>query len=146
MQYAFVNDALDEMYRAELRLGQLFGVFAVIAIVIACLGLLGLSAYVVQRRAKEISIRKVLGASPCRIVTMLSREFVVLVALAFVVGAPLAYWGMQRWLQDFAYRVDIGASLFIGVGGLALLATLLTVGYHAVRAAHTDPAQTLRSE
>ena len=146
MQYAFVNDALDEMYRAELRLGQLFGVFAVIAIVIACLGLLGLSAYVVQRRAKEISIRKVLGASPRRIVTMLSREFVVLVALAFVVGAPLAYWGMQRWLQDFAYRVDIGASLFIGVGGLALLATLLTVGYHAVRAAHTDPAQTLRSE
>ena len=146
MQYAFVNDALDEMYRAELRLGQLFGVFAVIAIVIACLGLLGLSAYVVQRRAKEISIRKVLGASPCRIVTMLSREFVVLVALAFVVGAPLAYWGMQRWLQDFAYRVDIGVSLFAGVGGLALLATLLTVGYHAVRAARIDPAKALRSE
>ena len=146
MQYAFVNDALDEMYRAELRLGQLFGVFAVIAIVIACLGLLGLSAYVVQRRAKEISIRKVLGASPRRIVTMLSREFVVLVALAFVVGAPLAYWGMQRWLQDFAYRVDIGVSLFAGVGGLALLATLLTVGYHAVRAARIDPAKALRSE
>jgi putative ABC transport system permease protein len=146
MQYAFVDEALDEMYRAELRLGQLFGVFAVIAIVIACLGLLGLSAYVVRRRAKEISIRKVLGASSRRIVAMLSREFVGLVALAFVVGAPLAYGGMQRWLTDFAYRVELDLGLFVGVGGLALSATLLTVGYHALRAARVDPAEVLRSE
>ena len=146
LQYAFVDEALDEMYRAELRLGQLFGVFAVIAIVIACLGLLGLSAYVVRRRAKEISIRKVLGASSRRIVAMLSREFVGLVALAFAVSAPVAYWGMQRWLADFAYRVELGLGLFASAGGLVLCATLLTVGYHALRAARIDPAQALRSE
>jgi putative ABC transport system permease protein len=146
LDYAFLDDELDARYREELRLGQLFGLFAGLALVIACLGLLGLSAYVAQRRAKEISIRKVLGATAGQVVRLLSAEFVALVAVAFAVGAPVAYLAMERWLADFAYRVDLGPGLFAAAGMAVLALTVLTVSAHALRAARSDPASVLRTE
>jgi putative ABC transport system permease protein len=146
VQYTFLDQELDKMYRAEVRLGQLFGVFAAVAILLAGVGLLGLSAYVARRRAKEVSIRKVLGATAQQVIALLSREFVVLVAVAFGIGAPVAYLAMQRWLADFAYRIEVGAGLFVGVGAVVLLVTLLIVGSQAWRTARTDPAEVLRSE
>ncbi len=146
IEYSFLADDLAAQYRTEARLEQLFTTFAGLAILIACLGLFGLATYTVQRREKEIGIRKALGATATQVVGLLSREFVQLVGLAFVVAAPLAYVGMQRWLQDFAYRTDLGVGLFLGAGALAFAIAILTVGTQALRAARLDPATTLRDE
>jgi len=143
---SFVDAALDAEYRADRRLGQLIGLFSGLAIVIACLGLFGLAAYTAQQRSKEIGIRKVLGASLSGLIINLSKEFVVLVGAAILVASPLAYWGMQQWLQTFAYRVDIGLGTLIGAGAAALVIALLTVSTQTLRAAHVDPAKALRSE
>jgi len=145
-EYAFLDDEFDAMYRSEERLATIFTVFAGIAILIACLGLFGLAAFAAQRRTKEIGIRKALGASIANVVGLLSKEFALLVGIALVLGAPVAYWGMQRWLQDFAYRIDIGPSTFVMTALVALLIAGLSVSYHAIRAARTDPATALRSE
>ncbi|NBC16737.1 MAG: FtsX-like permease family protein [Bacteroidetes bacterium] len=144
--YRFVDQAFDAQYRAEERLGQIFGIFAGLAILIACLGLFGLAAFTAQQRTKEIGVRKVLGASVTQIVALLSKEFVALVGLAFVIAAPVAYLAMDRWLSDFAYRTDLSAFLFLGAGGIALAIAVLTVSYHALRAALADPVQSLRYE
>jgi putative ABC transport system permease protein len=145
-EYEFLDDAFDAMYRTEQRLGQVFTSFAVLAIFVACLGLFGLAAYTAEVRTKEIGIRKVMGASVTSIVRLLSKDFVVLVALAFVVAAPVAYYAMNRWLADFAYRIDIRAGEFVVVGLVALAVALATVGYQAVRAALADPVKALRYE
>lgn len=145
-EYAFLDERFDALYRAEQQLRLLLGTFAALAVLIACLGLFGLAVYTAERRAKEIGIRKVLGASVPSLVTLLSKEFALLVLAAFVIATPLAYVAMQRWLEDFAYRTDIGAGVFLLAGGLALLITLLTVGYQAVRAALADPVKSLRYE
>jgi putative ABC transport system permease protein len=144
--YHFADQAFDAQYRAEERLGQIFGLFAGLAILIACLGLFGLAAFTAQQRTKEIGVRKVLGASVTQIVALLSKEFVALVSLAFVIAAPVAYLAMDRWLSDFAYRTDLSATLFLLAGGIALTIAVLTVSYHAVRAALADPVQSLRYE
>jgi putative ABC transport system permease protein len=114
--------------------------------VIACLGLFGLATYTVQRRTKEIGIRKALGATAPQVVGLISKEFAGLVAAAFVVAAPLAYVGMTQWLSGFAYRTDVGVGALLGAGGAVLVVALLTVSVHALRAAGTDPARALRSE
>ena len=145
-EYAFLDDTFDAMYRAEQQLGQIFSVFAFVAVFIACLGLFGLAAFAAQRRTKEIGIRKVLGASVAGIVGLLSREFAVLVGVALLIGTPVAYWGLGRWLEEFAYRIDVGIGSFVLAGVLALLIAGLSVSYHAVRAARANPVEALRYE
>jgi putative ABC transport system permease protein len=143
---SFVDAALDAEYRADRRLGQLIGLFSGLAIVIACLGLFGLAAYTAQQRTKEIGIRKALGASLGGLVVNLSKEFVALVGVAILVAAPLAYWGMQQWLQTFAYRIDVGVGTLVAAGAVALVIALVTVSTQTLRAARIDPAEALRSE
>ncbi len=144
--YAFLDDTFDAMYRSEQQLARIFTVFAAVAILIACMGLFGLAAYAAQRRTKEIGIRKALGASVAGVVALLSREFAVLVAVALALGVPVAYWGVQRWLEDFAYRVEVGPATFVLTAAVALAIAGATVGVHAFRAARTDPAKALRYE
>jgi putative ABC transport system permease protein len=143
---SFVDAELNAQYRAEQRLGQLIGLFSGLAIIIACLGLFGLAAYTAQQRTQEIGIRKALGASLGGLVVNLSREFIALVGVAILVAAPLAYVGMQQWLQTFAYRIDVGVGTLIAAGAVALVIALLTVSTQTFRAARIDPATALRSE
>ncbi len=145
-RYAFVGDTFDQLYRAEEKLADVFRYFAALAILIACLGLFGLTSFMTEQRTKEIGVRKVLGASVSAVVTMLSRDILKLIGVAFVIAAPLAYLAMNRWLADFAYRIDIGVATFVWAGGIVLLITLLTVSYQSLRAALTDPVKALRYE
>jgi putative ABC transport system permease protein len=145
-EYAFVDEIFDGQYQAEARLTAIVGTFAALAILIACLGLFGLAAYMTAQRRKEIGVRKVLGASAASVVILLSQRFAVLVALGFLLGAPLSYLALDRFLADFPYRITLGPALFIAAGALALLIALATVSGQALRAAHTDPVRALRSE
>ncbi len=145
-QYTFLDESFDQMYRQEQRMGQVALSFAALAILIACLGLFGLVTYVAEQRTKEIGIRKVLGASLGNILALLSRDFLKLVLIAFVIGSPLAWWAMHLWLQDFAYRAPIGIWVFAVTGGAALGIALLTVAFKAFRAALANPVNSLRTE
>lgn len=145
-EYSFLDQDFDGQYRAEQRTGKIFGIFAALAIFIACLGQFGLASFTIQKRTKEIGVRKVLGASVASIVGMLSKEFIKLVALGMLIASPLAYYMMNRWLQDFAYRIDIGVMTFILAGSLALVIALLTVSLQSVKAALANPADALRYE
>ncbi len=144
--YSFLDQKFEEMYRTEQRLSKVFTTFSIIAIVIACLGLLGLAAYSAERRTKEIGIRKVMGATVTNVVTLLSKDFLKLVALGFVIAVPIAWYVMNRWLQEFAYRIEIGPEIFAMAGGAALLIALATVSWQSVRAAVANPVDSLRSE
>jgi len=144
--FYFLNDRLDQLYRAEKQRGQITGVFSALAIFVACLGLLGLASFTVERRTKEIGIRKVLGASVSSIVVLLSREFIILIAVANLIAWPAAYYAMRRWLQDFAYRIELGPGVFVLGGMLALGIALLTVSLQAVKAARANPVDALRYE
>lgn len=144
--YRFLDEEFDRLYRDEEQLGNLFGYFTSLAILIACLGLFGLAAFVAEQRTKEIGIRKVLGASVGGVVMLLSRDFVWLVVVAIALSAPLAYLAMDRWLQDFAYRMEVGVVPFIVAGGLAILIAWLTVSYQSIKAAVANPIQALRYE
>lgn len=145
-QYAFLDEEFDALYRTERRLGQLFGAFASLAVLIACLGLFGLAAYLAQLRTKEVGIRKVLGATVTNIIVLLSKEFVKLVLIANLIAWPVAYFAMNKWLQDFAYRIGINWWIFALAGGLALLIALLTISMQAVKAALANPVEALRYE
>lgn len=145
-EYTFLDADYDALFRAEQRVGRLFGAFALLAILIACLGLFGLAAFMAERRAKEIGIRKVFGASTARIIQLLTRDFTRLVIIALVIAIPLAYWSMNQWLNGFAYRVPIGWENFALAGGLALLIAWLTVGFLSFRAAVANPVDTLKEE
>jgi putative ABC transport system permease protein len=144
--YFFADEGFDKQYRSEDRFGQLFLNFAILAIFISCLGLLGLASYSTLQRTKEIGIRKVLGSSVGGIVNLLSKDFLKLVLIAFLIATPLAYLGMHKWLQDFAYRIDLSWWLFALAGALALLIALVTVSFHAVRSAMANPTKSLRTE
>lgn len=144
--YTFLDDRFARVYDAEERLAQVFGVFALLAIAIACLGLLGLVAYMASTRTKEIGIRKVLGASVSNVVALLTKDFLRLILVAFIVATPVVHWAMGHWLQDFAYRITLGPSVFLLAGAAALVIALATVSYQAFRAARTDPAEALRYE
>jgi len=145
-EYTFLDSRFEQIYQAEERFMQIFGAFSFLAIILVCLGLFGLAAFMAERRTKEIGIRKVLGASAPSIVTLLSKDFLKLVLIAFVLAAPLAYLAMSRWLEDFAYRIELGPGIFLLAGGLALLIALATVSYQAVKAALADPVKSLRYE
>jgi putative ABC transport system permease protein len=145
-EYEFVDEAFAAQYQAEARLSRVIGAFAALAILVASLGLFGLAAFTAQQRRREIGVRKVLGATTGHLVTLLSKDFLVLVAVAFVIGAPLAYFGMNRWLEGFAYRVTLGPELFLAAGLLALIIAGVTVSGQALRAAMADPVKAIRAE
>lgn len=145
-QYSFLDQTYDQIHRDVKQAGDLFSLFSALAVLVACLGLFGLATYTVQRRTKEIGIRKALGATEGQVARLLSREFVQLVGIAFVVAVPLAYLGMQQWLQDFAYRTHLGVSVFLVAGGIAMAIAVLTISTQAFRAARLDPATTLKDE
>ncbi|MFW9835868.1 MAG: ABC transporter permease, partial [Candidatus Thorarchaeota archaeon] len=144
--YFFYEDFYDRQYQPEWRLGRLFNGFSILSVIISCLGLYGLGAYMAEQKTKEIGIRKVLGASIPGIVTLTSKEFIKCIILANIFAWPLAYLVMRGWLQDFAYKVSIGPLIFILAAGLTLLIAFLTVSYHAVKAALADPVASLRYE
>jgi putative ABC transport system permease protein len=144
--YFFLDADYDKQYAAEARLTQIFGAFAFLAIVVACLGLFGLAAFVTAQRTKEIGVRKVMGASVSQIVVLLAKDFLVLVAVAVVLAVPLAYFVLDRWLDAFAHRVELGPWLFLVGGLVALAVALATVSWKAIRAAMTDPVKALRYE
>jgi putative ABC transport system permease protein len=144
--YFFLDTSFDRQYRAEERVGKIFAVFTFLGLFIACLGLLALASYAAERRTKEIGIRKVLGASVGSIVGLLSREFLLLVAIANLIAWPIAYLAMSRWLEEFAYRINIGLGTFLLAAAFALIVTLITVSTQAIRAALTNPVDTLRYE
>jgi putative ABC transport system permease protein len=145
-EYSFLDQDFDALYQSEERVGALFMSFAVLAVFIACLGLFGLAAFTTEQRTKEIGVRKVMGASISHIAVLLSSDFVRLVGLAFLLAAPLAYLAAQRWLDGFAYRIDLSWPIFLMAGSLALAIALATVSYHAIRAALADPVKSLRYE
>ena len=146
LEYMFMDERFNQLYRTEQRIGKIVGVFATLAVVIGCLGLFGLAAFTAEQRTKEIGIRKVLGASAPGIIRLLLREFVILVGLANLVAWPLAYLVMRRWLQDFAYRVSPSVWIFLLAGLLTLFIALFTVSFQAVKAALADPIRSLRYE
>jgi putative ABC transport system permease protein len=145
-EYAFMDETFERMYKGEQRIGVLFNAFAFVAILISCLGLFGLATYTAETRTKEIGIRKVLGANVGNIVALLSKEFVKLVLIANVIAWPLAWWVMHRWLEDFAYRIDLSWQVFVLAGVAALLIALITVSYQALKAALANPVKSLRTE
>lgn len=145
-EYNFISDALRDSYEQESRLMQLVGDFAGVAIFLACFGLFGLVDFTVRQRRKEIGVRKVLGASVAGITGLLTRDFLKLVAVAILVASPVAYYAMNRWLADFAYRIDLQWWMFATAGAVAIAVAFLTVGYQSVRAALVNPVQSLRSE
>ncbi len=145
-EYKFLDDEYGELYKAEQKVGGIYGIFAFLAILIACLGLFGLASYTAVQRAKEISVRKVLGSSVFGVVSLLSRDFGKLVAISFVLAAPLSYYFMQQWLQEFAYQVGVGADVLLVAGIASFLIAWLTVSYHAFKAATSNPVNTLRHE
>ncbi len=144
--YFFVQDNFDKQYNSEERLGTLFGFFSLLAVIIAALGLFGLASYTVQQKIKEIGIRKVLGATVSQIVWLLSTRFTLLVILSIVIATPIAWYAMNQWLADFAYRIEIGPGIFAIAGGAALVIALLTVSWQSVKAAVSNPVDSLRAE
>jgi putative ABC transport system permease protein len=146
LQYSFVDESLAKQYGNEKKMEGIFYGFSGISLLIACLGLFGLSIFVVERKVKEIGVRKVLGASVSGIVALLSKDFVKLVLIAFVIATPLSWFFMNKWLEDFAYRIDIGWWVFVIAGVIALLIALLTVSFQAIRAAIANPVKSLRTE
>jgi len=144
--YVFLDQNLQNWYENEIRIARLFRVFALLTLFIACLGLFGLAAYAAERRTKEIGIRKVLGAKAGSIVALLNREFLTLVVIGFLVASPVAWYAMNLWLQDFAYRIEIAPGIFALAGGAAVLIALMTVSWQAIKAALMNPVDSLRSE
>jgi putative ABC transport system permease protein len=145
-EYSFIDERFGELYRREQRLGELFTAFSLLAVLVACLGLFGLAAFAAEQRTKEIGIRKVLGASMSGLVGLLSKDFMKLVLIANIIAWPVAWYAMNKWLEEFAYRINIAWWIFALAGTLALLIALLTVSYQAIRAAVANPVKSLRHE
>jgi len=144
--YTFLDQEVQKQYQAEISLSNIINSFTIMAILISCLGLFGLAAFSAEQRQKEIGIRKVLGASVAGVVGLLSREFIWLVGIAFVLATPLSWWAMHKWLQGFAYKVNVGWWMFAIAGVLSIVIALLTVSFQAIKAALTNPVKSLRSE
>lgn len=145
-EYNFLDESLAQLYESETQLLLLFKIFAGIAILIACLGLWGLAIFTIDRRTKEIGVRKILGASIGQLTNLLSSEFARLVILASVIAMPIAYWGASKWLQSFTYHIDLNIWTFLLAGAIVLILAWLTVGYHAIKAAFSNPVEALRYE
>jgi len=145
-EYRFMDEDYNKLYSAELRLGKVMNLFAAIAIILACLGLFGLSSYAAQQRSKEIGVRKVLGASVFNLWALLSKDFVVLVIMSLLIAAPAAYYFMHSWLLNYQYRTEISWWIFAAAGSGALIITLLTVSFQSIKAVVMNPVRSLRTE
>jgi putative ABC transport system permease protein len=146
MEYSFFDDNFNELYKSEIQSEKVFTIFAVLAIIIACLGLLGLTAFTAEQRKKEIGIRKVLGATVANIVAMLSKEFLILILAANVIAWPVSYYLMNKWLEDFAYKTEIGIGVFLISGLAVLIIALTTISFQAFKAAISNPVNSIRYE
>ncbi len=144
--YSFLDDRFNDIYKGEQQEGTLFNCFAAIAIFISCLGLLGLAAYTAQVRTREIGVRKVLGASVNGILGLLAKDFIKLVLIAIVVATPVSWYAMSKWLQGFAYRVDMPLWVFPAAGAMAILVAFITISFQSIKAALANPVTSLRSE
>jgi putative ABC transport system permease protein len=145
-EYFFLDDLFNQKYQADKQFGQVFGLFAVLAIVVACLGLFGLASFTITQRTKEIGIRKVLGASEKGILLLLSRDFAKLVLLSNMIAWPVAYLGMKQWLQNYPYSINLHPWLFIVPALLILLIALLTISVQTIKTAKSNPVVSLRNE
>jgi putative ABC transport system permease protein len=146
LEYTFLDSRFEEFYQADAQRGQIFLTFSLIIVFIACMGLFALVSYAVESRTKEIGIRKVLGASVQNIVGMLSKEFLILIVMACILAIPAAYFFMQRWLQDFAYRIEMGVGVFLAAAFITVLIASITISLRSVKAATANPVKSLRSE
>ena len=145
-KYTFLSDTFERIYRSDIRTGKLFNIFAVISIIISCLGLFGLVTFTAAAKTKEIGIRKVLGSSVLQIVKMLLKEFLILIGIAMLIAFPLAYYWLDRMLQSFAYRISISWQIFLLAGIITIALTLLTVSFQAIKAATANPVDAIKSE
>jgi putative ABC transport system permease protein len=144
--YRFLDDAFDNMYRTEQRMGKLALGFSILAVLVACMGLFGLATYAAEQRIKEIGIRKVLGAPVMGIVKMLSVDFVKLVIISALIAFPISWWAMDKWLTNFAYRIDVRWWVFVIAAAISIFIALATTSYQAIRAALMNPVKSLRTE
>jgi ABC-type antimicrobial peptide transport system permease subunit len=144
--YQFVDLEYAKKFAKEQRTKTMAGVFATLAIFISCLGLFGLSAYIAESRVKEIGVRKVLGASVLDITRLLSIDFVKLVIVSIIIATPIAWYGMNKWLEDYSYRINVGWGIFIVAGLLAILIALITVSFQSIKTAVANPIKSLRTE
>ena len=144
--YSFLDDRFKQAYETEQKTGLILGIFAGLTIFVACLGLFGLAMFTAEQRTREIGIRKVLGASIAGVTSLLSKDFLKLVIIANLIAWPLAWWAMNKWLQEFAYRITISWWVFVVAGISALLIAILTISFQAVKAALANPVVSLRSE
>jgi putative ABC transport system permease protein len=144
--YTFLDDRFNNSYESEQKIGLILSIFAGVTIFVACLGLFGLATFTAEQRTKEIGIRKVLGATVTSIVSLLSKDFLKLVIIAFIIATPVAWYMMNKWLQDFAYKTNISGWIFLLAAALAVTITILTVSFRAIRAAVVNPVDSLRSE
>ncbi len=146
LQYKFVDDQFNELFFTEVMMSKIAGVFALLAIIISCLGLFGLAAYTAEQRVKEIGIRKALGASAANLTALLSKDFIRLVILSCVLSFPLAQWIMYKWLQSYPYRINLSWWIFLSAGLIAVLIALITVSFQTIKAAVANPVKSLRAE
>jgi putative ABC transport system permease protein len=144
--YAFLDDHFNAQYKGDVRLGKIFGLFCMLAVVVACLGLLGLTSYVIRMRTKEIGIRKVLGASVSSIMMLFSKDFILLVAVASLIAIPLVYLAADKWLANYAFHISLNWIIFIIPVVILLGIALLTISVQTMRAALSNPVSSLRSE
>ena len=144
--YIFVDDQFNAMFISEMLISKLSRVFAALAVIISCLGLFGLAAYTAERRTKEIGIRKVLGASISGVAALLSKDFIKLVSVSCILAFPIAWWMMHNWLQGYQYRITISWWIFLAAGLLAIIIAIVTISFHAIKAAISNPVKSLRTE
>jgi putative ABC transport system permease protein len=144
--YFFLDDNFNSQYQSDQRFGEMFTLFAFLAILIACFGLVGLSAYNILQRTKEVGIRKVLGASVKSVVFILSKDFLLLVVISFVIAAPASWWIMHNWLEGFAFRINISLWVFGIAGIIAVAIAMGTISYQAIKAALMNPVTSLKTE
>ncbi len=145
-EYIFLDETYAKLYQSENRFQKVFISLVIIGIIITCLGLLGLSTFAAQQRIKEIGIRKILGASVGQIISLLSKDFLKLVFIAFLIAIPIGWFFMNKWLQDFAYRINIPWWVFLLAGTVAVVIAILTISFQAIKAAITNPVKSLRVE
>lgn len=145
-EYSFLDSKIDSFYKQETQLSQLYKIFAAIAIFLSCLGLYGLASFMAVQRIKEVGIRKVLGATSSNIVYLFSKEFIILIAIAFLIATPIAWYYMHQWLQDYAYRINISWWVFAAGGVVAIIIALATISFQAIKAAVANPIKSLRTE
>jgi ABC-type antimicrobial peptide transport system permease subunit len=145
-EYRFLDDKIAGFYKQETQLSALYKIFAAIAIFLSCLGLYGLASFMAAQRIKEVGIRKVLGATASNIVYLFSKEFIILISIAFLIATPLAWYFMNKWLQDYAYRIDISWWIFLVGGIAAIMIALATISFQAIKAAVANPVKSLRTE